>query len=61
VSAELDVRKPAPSKNWRAKVLSGPARQTDPRKLARKVGVRPARDNALVPDQKEHRDEGLAV
>jgi hypothetical protein len=22
VSAELDVRKPAPSKNWRAKVLS---------------------------------------
>jgi hypothetical protein len=38
-----------------------PARQTDPGKLAREVDVRPDRDNALVPDQKEHRDDVLAV
>jgi hypothetical protein len=38
-----------------------PAHQTDPRKLAREVDVRPDRDNALVPDQKEHRYDGLAV
>jgi hypothetical protein len=38
-----------------------PARQTDPGKLAREVDVRAARDNALVPDQKERRDDALAV
>jgi hypothetical protein len=38
-----------------------PARQTKPAKLARKVGIRPAGDNALVPDQKEHRDDALVV
>jgi hypothetical protein len=29
-----------------------PVHQTDPGKLAREVDVRPARDNGLVPDQK---------
>jgi len=38
-----------------------PARQIDPGKLAREVDVRAARDNALVPDQKERRDDALAV
>jgi hypothetical protein len=38
-----------------------PVHQTDPGKLAREVDVRPDRDNALVPDQKEHRYDGLAV
>jgi hypothetical protein len=35
--------------------------QTDLEKLTREVDVRPDRDNALVPDQKEHRDDVLAV
>jgi hypothetical protein len=39
-----------------------PAHQTDPGKLAREVDIRRARDNALVPDKKEHRDDdALAV
>jgi hypothetical protein len=38
-----------------------PARQTDPGKLAREVDVRAARDNGLVPDQKERSDDALAV
>jgi hypothetical protein len=38
-----------------------PVHQTDPGKLAREVDVRPDPDNALVPDQKEHRYDGLAV
>jgi hypothetical protein len=38
-----------------------PVHQTDPGKLAREVDVRPDRDNALVPDQKEHRYDGIAV
>jgi hypothetical protein len=38
-----------------------PARQTHPGKLAREVDVPSARDNALVPDQKEHRDDILAA
>jgi hypothetical protein len=38
-----------------------PVGQTDPGKLAREVGVHPARDNGLVPDQKEHRDDVLAA
>ena len=35
--------------------------ETDPEKLAREVDLPPARDNALVPDQKERRDDPLAV
>jgi hypothetical protein len=38
-----------------------PAHQTDPGKLAREIDVRAARDNALVPDQKERSDDALAV
>jgi hypothetical protein len=39
-----------------------PAHQTDPGKLAREVDIGRARDNALVPDKKEHRDDdALAV
>jgi hypothetical protein len=38
-----------------------PVHQTDPGKLAREVDVRPARDNGLVPDQKERSDDALAV
>jgi hypothetical protein len=38
-----------------------PARQTDPGKLAREVDVRAARDNGLVPDQKERSNDALAV
>jgi hypothetical protein len=35
--------------------------ETDLEKLAREIDVRPARDNALVPDQKERSDDALAV
>ncbi|TMP89829.1 MAG: hypothetical protein E6L07_15415 [Verrucomicrobia bacterium] len=35
--------------------------ESDPEKLAREVDLRPARDNALVPDQKERSDDALAV
>ena len=35
--------------------------ETDPDKLAREVDLPPARDNALVPDQKERSDDALAV
>jgi hypothetical protein len=38
-----------------------PVHQTDPGKLAREVDVRPDRDNTLVPDQKEHRYDCIAV
>jgi hypothetical protein len=38
-----------------------PARQTDPAKLARQVDLSRARDDALVPHQKEHRDDALAI
>ena len=35
--------------------------ETDPDKLAREVDLPPARDNALVPDQKERSDDAIAV
>jgi diadenylate cyclase len=35
--------------------------ETDPEKLAREVDLPPARDNALVPDQKERSDDALTV
>jgi hypothetical protein len=35
--------------------------QTDAGKLAREVDLPGARDNGLVPDQKEHNDDALAV
>src|ERR1700726_655139 len=35
--------------------------ETDPEKLARQVDLPPARDNPLVPDQKERSDDPLAV
>jgi len=35
--------------------------ETDPEKLAREVDLPPARDNPLVPDQKERSDDRLAV
>jgi diadenylate cyclase len=35
--------------------------ETDPEKLAREVDLPPARDNALVSDQKERSDDALAV
>ena len=35
--------------------------ETHPEKLAREVDLPPARDNALVPDQKERSDDALAV
>jgi len=38
-----------------------PVDQTDAGKLARKVDVSSTRDNALVPDQKKHSDDALAV
>jgi hypothetical protein len=38
-----------------------PVDETDAGKLAREVDVPAARDNALVPDQKEHNDDAFAV
>jgi hypothetical protein len=38
-----------------------PVDQTDAGKLARQVDVPPGRDNDLVPDQKEHNADALAV
>jgi len=38
-----------------------PVRQTDPGKLAREAGLPSARDNDLVPDQKERSDDALAI
>src|SRR3981081_3495192 len=35
--------------------------ETDSEKLAREVDLSPARDNALVPDQKERSDDALAI
>src|SRR5207248_10818794 len=35
--------------------------ETNSEKLAREVDLTPARDNALVPDQKERSDDALAV
>jgi diadenylate cyclase len=35
--------------------------ETNPEKLAREVDLPPARDNPLVPDQKERSDDPLAV
>jgi hypothetical protein len=38
-----------------------PTHETDSGKLAREVDLALARDNAVVPDQKEHNDDVLAV
>jgi hypothetical protein len=38
-----------------------PVRQTDPEQLARQVNLPHFGDNALVPDQKERRDDDVAV
>jgi hypothetical protein len=38
-----------------------PVDQTDAGKLAREIDVSSTRDNALVPDQKKHSDDALAV
>jgi hypothetical protein len=38
-----------------------PVRQTDPEQLARQVNLPHSGDNALVPDQKEPRDDAVAV
>jgi diadenylate cyclase len=42
-------------------LLQGNYEETDPEKLAREVDLPPARDHALVPDQKERGDDPLAV
>ena len=42
-------------------VLHSNYEETDLEKLAGEVALRPARDNALVPDQKERSDDVLAV
>ncbi len=42
-------------------LLHGNYEDTDPEKLAREVDLSAARDHALVPDQKERRDDPLAV
>jgi diadenylate cyclase len=42
-------------------LLQGNYEETDPEKLARQVDLPPARDDALVPDQKERSDDPLTV
>src|SRR5437763_672250 len=42
-------------------LLHGNYEETDPEKLAREVNLPPARDNPLVPDQKERSDDRLAL
>jgi diadenylate cyclase len=42
-------------------LLHGNYEETDPEKLAREVDLPPARQHALVPDQKERSDDALAV
>src|SRR5712672_4428771 len=42
-------------------LLQGNYEETDPEKLAREVDLPPARDHALVPDQKERSDDAMAV
>jgi diadenylate cyclase len=42
-------------------LLHGNYEETDPEKLAREVDLAPARQHALVPDQKERSDDALAV
>jgi len=42
-------------------LLHGSYEETDTEKLAREVDLRPARNDALVPDQKERSDDALAV
>src|SRR6201989_490491 len=42
-------------------LLQGAYEETDPEQLAREVDLPPARRDALVPDQKERRDNTLAV
>ena len=42
-------------------LLHGSYEETDTEKLAREVDLPPARDDALVPDQKERSDDALAV
>jgi hypothetical protein len=50
-----------PFRQYREILLHSNYEETDPDKLAREVDLRPARDNALVPDQKERSDDALAV
>src|SRR5882672_8827297 len=42
-------------------LLQGAYEETDPEQLAREVDLPPARDDALVPDQKERSDDAIAV
>src|SRR5438270_13439195 len=42
-------------------LLQGAYEETDPEQLAREVDLPPARDDALVPDQEERRNDTLAV
>jgi diadenylate cyclase len=42
-------------------LLQGAYEETDPEQLAREVDLPPARNDALVPDQKERSDDALAV
>ncbi len=42
-------------------LLQGNYEETNPEKLGREVDLPPARDHALVPDQKERDDDALAV
>lgn len=42
-------------------LLQAPYEETAPEELAREVDLPPARDNALVPDQEERRDERVTV
>src|SRR3954462_8690100 len=42
-------------------LLQGAYEETDPEQLAREVDLPPARDDALVPDQKERSDDALVL
>jgi diadenylate cyclase len=42
-------------------LLQAPYEETPPEELAGEVDLPPARDNALVPDQEEHRDDAVTV
>jgi diadenylate cyclase len=42
-------------------LLQAPYEETPPEELAGEVDLPPARDNALVPDQEEHRDNAIPV
>jgi len=48
-------------KSWRVTLISLLLARLTLKKLARQVDLTPARDNALVPDQKERSEDALAV